>query len=171
MQHLQDCWRLWLRLQGDRPGWVENNVWVPLGLPLCHLTLSAQKVRLYHPDEGPAGVRIGSFVMSKRKCRRKHGLDLLAIYSNSHWFKSLKITYFAWIWSELGSGVVGLEDLQRAKWGYSSTGCCECSLPAWVPALRDRSWWDEGEMGHSSSVEAAAWGCRRSWITAIESVC
>lgn len=121
---------------------MENNICAfPQAAPgeLCHVTQSAPKGRLYHPGEGPAGVRIGSFVVSKRKCKRKHGLDLLVIYSNSHWFKSLQITYSAGIWSELGSGVVGLEDLLQAKWGCSSTGCCECS---WVPALTG----DSGEL-------------------------
>lgn len=143
IQHLLDCWRLWLRLQGDRPGWLENNVWVfPRAAPgeLCHLTQSTPKGRLCHPKEGPAGVRIGSFVVSKRK----HDLDRLVIYSNSHWFKNWKSPTS--VWSELASGVAGLEDLQQAEWGYSSQACCESSLVLLLQA-------DSGEL-------------RRRWITA-----
>lgn len=115
---------------------------------LCPLTLSTPKGQLHHPDEGPAGVRIGSFVVSKRKCKRKHGLDLLVIYSNSYWFKSLKISCFTSIWSELGSGTVGLEDLQQAKWGCSSRACCESCLPG------------------SQLFQADPCELRRRWITA-----
>lgn len=143
---MQDCWRLWLRLQGDRPGWLENNVWVfPRAVPgkLCHLCLCTPKGRLYHPDKGPAGVRIGSFVVSKRKYKRKHGIDLLVIYSNSYWFKSLKIAGFASIWSELASGV---EDLQQAKWG----------IPAGNPACLLGSQLSQGDPHE----------LRRKWIRA-----
>lgn len=120
---------------------LENNVWdFPRAVvgELCHLSLLTPKGRLYHPGEGPAGVRIGSLVVSKRKCRRKHGLDLLVIYSNSYWFQSLKIACCGSIWNELANGVVGLKDLQQAKWGYSSRACCE-SPALWVPALTGRS--------------------------------
>lgn len=90
--------------------------------------------------------------MSKRKCKRQHDLDLLVIYSNSYWFKSLKIACFASIWSELGSGAVGLEDQRIFSRQNGATAAQHAVNPACL-------------LG-SQLLQADPRELRRRWITA-----